>query len=177
MIAGGPAVIAPGEFRAFAGQFVTGVTVVTTRDGEGQFQGLTMNAVSALSLTPPLYLICVERNATTLPPLLESRLFGLSILSKEQSTIARLFATKNQNKFRDCPFVVGRTGVPLIAGALGHIECSVAQTIKAGDHVVVIGQVEHADIKGGEPLVYFRSAFLDLGGEPLGEARALAESP
>jgi flavin reductase (DIM6/NTAB) family NADH-FMN oxidoreductase RutF len=173
----GSAMVPPNEFRSFAGQFVTGVTVVTTRDGEGRFQGLTMNAVSALSLTPPLYLICVERNATTLAPLLESRVFGLSILNKNQSFIARLFATKSQNKFRECPFVVGRTGVPLIDGALGHIECSVVQTVEAGDHIVVIGQVEHADIKGGEPLVYFRSAFLDLGGKPLGDARALAKSP
>lgn len=169
--------VPPNEFRAFAGQFVTGVTVVTTRDGDGRFQGLTMNAVSALSLTPPLYLICVERNATTLAPLLESRVFGLSILNKNQSVIARLFATKSQNKFCECPFVVGRTGVPLIDGAVGHIECLVTQTIEAGDHVVVIGQVEHAGVKGGEPLVYFRSAFLDLGGQSLGDARALAESP
>ena len=42
--------------------FATGVTVLTTRDGE-QVHGMTANAFMSVSLRPPLVLISLDRRA------------------------------------------------------------------------------------------------------------------
>jgi len=51
------------EFRQVMGHFATGVTIITTHDGQGQLFGLTANAVCSVSLEPPLVLVCVYKEA------------------------------------------------------------------------------------------------------------------
>src|SRR6266480_570972 len=79
--------IDPSELRKVMGCFVTGVTVITTRDQSGNPYGLTANAVTSLSLTPPLLLICVDRKAETYPHFFDSKTFVLNILAEEQEAI------------------------------------------------------------------------------------------
>src|SRR2546423_383061 len=47
------------DFRKACGQFVTGVTVVTVRDGDGS-HGMTANSFTSVSLDPPLVLVSVD---------------------------------------------------------------------------------------------------------------------
>ena len=47
-------------FRDVIGRFATGVTVVTTTDGDSAV-GMTANAVSSVSLDPFLVLVCVDK--------------------------------------------------------------------------------------------------------------------
>ncbi|HEY6523791.1 MAG TPA: flavin reductase family protein, partial [Solirubrobacteraceae bacterium] len=42
------------RLRLAMGQFATGVTIITTRDRSGQAFGTTANAVTSVSLGPPL---------------------------------------------------------------------------------------------------------------------------
>src|SRR5262249_5093887 len=63
------------ELRRVMGLFATGVTVLTTRDSKGQPYGLTANAVTSLSLEPPLLIICIDKKAETHPHFFDSRLF------------------------------------------------------------------------------------------------------
>ena len=69
-------------FRRALAQFATGVTVVTTRDAAGQPMGLTVNAFSAVSLDPPLVLVCIDRRSETHGGFEASGLFGVSVLSE-----------------------------------------------------------------------------------------------
>jgi len=80
--------IQPSELRAFAGNFATGVAVVTTRGADGRCCGLTMNAVTSLSLSPPLLLICLDNEASTLRALEESNHFCLHFLAADQQAIS-----------------------------------------------------------------------------------------
>jgi flavin reductase (DIM6/NTAB) family NADH-FMN oxidoreductase RutF len=43
----------PEMFRKLAGHWLTGVSVVTTLDQDGKPVGMTMSAVTSLSLAPP----------------------------------------------------------------------------------------------------------------------------
>ena len=52
-----------GEYRRVMGLRAAGVTVVTTRGGDGRVWGLTATAVCAVSLEPPLLLVCIDRGA------------------------------------------------------------------------------------------------------------------
>src|SRR5438132_10198795 len=81
------------------GHFATGVTVITTRDEDGSPFGLTANAVSSVSLVPPLILICVDKQADTYPYFAKSKVFIVNILSEDQERISRRFATSGIEKF------------------------------------------------------------------------------
>ena len=50
--------ISSDDFRHAVGHFATGVTVVTSIGPDGEPVGTTANAVSSLSLDPPLILVC-----------------------------------------------------------------------------------------------------------------------
>jgi len=154
--------IDPAELRKVMGCFATGVTVITTRDQSGQPYGLTANAVTSLSLAPPLLLICVDRKAETYPHFFASTTFVLNILADDQEAVSRRFATTGGDKFAGLDFRLGRLGTPVLEGTLGHVECRIVDTIEGGDHVIHIGEVEHAEAGDGRPLLFFRGKYRHL---------------
>jgi flavin reductase (DIM6/NTAB) family NADH-FMN oxidoreductase RutF len=149
-------------FRKISGYWATGVSVLTTVNQAGRQYGLTMNALSSLSLAPPLLLVCIDNDSETIKPLAESKAFAISILKHEQKPIAQAFAMKGAEKFDHAALVKGRSGAALIAGALATIECRVTQCIEGGDHTVVFGQIERFEMGEGEPLIFYRGAYARL---------------
>lgn len=154
--------LSPGELRAFAGHFPTGVAVVTTAHPDGPLHGVTINAVTSLSLTPPLFLICLDHRSNTLGALLASGHFGLHFLAREQTELSRLFASKQEDKFAGIAHRRGGRGSPLIEGVVAAAECSVSEICPGGDHTIIIGAVDHVHVFGGEPLLYHRGTYAAL---------------
>jgi flavin reductase (DIM6/NTAB) family NADH-FMN oxidoreductase RutF len=154
------------ELRRVMGLFATGVTVITTRDQEGRPYGLTANAITSLSLVPPLLLICVDRKAETFPHFFDSKIFVLNILGEDQEELSRRFATTGGDKFAGLPCHLGRLGTPILDGVLGHIECRIVETMEGGDHVIHVGEVEHAELQGGRPLLFFQGKYHRLPQDP-----------
>jgi flavin reductase (DIM6/NTAB) family NADH-FMN oxidoreductase RutF len=153
----------PNELRKVMGLFTTGVTVITTRDQRGKPYGLTANAVTSLSLAPPLLLICVDRKAETFPHFFDSRIFVLNILAEDQEDLSRRFATTGGDKFAGLEYRLGRLDTPVLQGTLGYVECRIIETLEGGDHVIHIGEVEHAEVaRAGRPLVFFRGKYRQL---------------
>ncbi|HEY4135408.1 MAG TPA: flavin reductase family protein [Alphaproteobacteria bacterium] len=147
------------DLRLFAGHFATGVTVITTRDPSGGYCGLTMNAVSCVSLAPPMFLICVDERATTLKPLLDSGVFAINILAYDQDKVSNTFATKGENKFASVEYDTGLLDVPLIRGALAVAELKVAKQFVAGDHVIIVGEAQSTRVIESAPLLYYRGKY------------------
>ena len=144
------------DLRRAMGCFATGVTVITTRDQEGRPFGLTANAVTSLSLVPPLLLICVDRKAETFPHFFDSKIFVLNILADGQEEVSRRFAKTGGEKFAGVSYRIGHLDTPVLDGTLGHVECRIIETLEGGDHVIHIGEVEHAEMAGtGRPLLFF----------------------
>jgi 3-hydroxy-9,10-secoandrosta-1,3,5(10)-triene-9,17-dione monooxygenase reductase component len=152
----------PSELRRVMGCFATGVTIITTRDQSGRPYGLTANAVTSLSLEPPLLLICVDRNAETFPHFFDSKIFVLNILAEDQEEVSRRFAKTGGDKFAGLGYRLGRLDTPVLDGTLGHVECRIIETIEGGDHVIHIGQVEHAEATDGRPLIFYRGKYRHL---------------
>ena len=144
------------------GHFATGVTIVTTRDGRGSFYGLTANAVTSLSLVPPLLLVCVDRKAESFAHFYDSKTFVVNILAEDQEALSTRFAQSGGDKFAGVPFRLGRLGTPILDGALGHLECRIVETHEGGDHVIHVGEVEHAGARAGRPLLYFQGRYRHL---------------
>ena len=150
------------ELRRVLGHFATGVTVITTKDKGGKPYGLTANAFSSLSLDPPLALICIDKSVQCYAYFEESGLFAVNVLSENQEEIARRFATKGIEKFAGIKWRRGKTGLPLLDGAIAHVECEIVQTYEGGDHTIFVGRIVDAATSGDRPLIFFKGKYLRL---------------
>jgi flavin reductase (DIM6/NTAB) family NADH-FMN oxidoreductase RutF len=148
-----------GHLREFAGRFATGVAIIAAADGQGGYNGLVVNSVTALSLAPPLYLVCLDKNSNTLQAINQSGVFSINFLNADQVDISKHFASKTPDKFAAMEVGCGPGGAPLIEGALASCECRVTAVYPGGDHEIVVGAVDQVRIGEGAPLLFYRGAY------------------
>ena|SRR5438445_2909325 len=149
-------------FRAVAGAFPTGVTIVTTMGPDGAPRGLTSNAVCAVSLEPPLLLFCLNKKSNSLPCVLESKVFVVNFLAAGRGDLATKFASQAPDRFAGVrwePSEIAKGSPILVDDVIAHAECALLQAIDAGDHYVLLGHVDAASSSGGSPLMYFRRTY------------------
>jgi flavin reductase (DIM6/NTAB) family NADH-FMN oxidoreductase RutF len=151
--------IAGDQFRLTMGQLATGVTVVTVRDGAGLAHGMTASSVASLSLAPPMLLVCIDRDAAIHGMIVGAPEFGITILSADQEEVARRFADRDRHAFADGEWATSPAGLPLLAGGLAHLDCRRSAVYDGGDHSIVTGTVEWAEVREAAPLCYFRSRY------------------
>lgn len=153
------------EFRRACGQFPTGVTVVTVREGAGA-RGMTANSFTSVSLDPPLILVSIDRRNRTHALLQTGSRFAVNLLSEAQRQWSDRFAGRQgdlQSVFDDLPHCRTADGLPLLSGTLAAFVCRVAAIHPAGDHSLVIGRVEQiVTSPGAAPLLFFDSAYRAL---------------
>ncbi len=147
--------------RKIMGHFATGVTVVTT-DGVAGSHGLTANAVSSLSLDPPLVLVAVEKRAHSLEYLRQNRCFAINILRLEQEDISRRFATPGPKDFTGLSTTTATTAAPILADCLAFVDCQVVDILPGGDHDIFIGEIMAGELRDGDPLLYYAAAYRRL---------------
>jgi flavin reductase (DIM6/NTAB) family NADH-FMN oxidoreductase RutF len=145
-------------FRDVIGHFASGVTIITARHA-GIDYGVTANAVSSLSLEPPMMLVCLNRKSRTQGAVARSKAFSVNILNDSQGDLAVRFASSGPDKFRGVGHRYGDLGSPLLGGALAHLECWVMEEVQAGTHTVFLAGVHRAERFDGAPLAYFRGRF------------------
>jgi 3-hydroxy-9,10-secoandrosta-1,3,5(10)-triene-9,17-dione monooxygenase reductase component len=151
------------DFRCLMGFWATGVSVITAQGDEGP-AGATANALSSLSLDPPLALVCFDQSSRTLAAVRESERFGINMLSSGQEDVSRLFATKKsqEEKFAEIDHHLV-DGVPVIDGCLAYLVCALDSELRRGDHVIAIGQVLQSGVdEEASPLLFYRSEYLRL---------------
>ncbi|HXW84251.1 MAG TPA: flavin reductase family protein [Candidatus Binataceae bacterium] len=151
------------ELRRVMGHFATGVTVITTRRSSGELHGLTANAFTSLSLTPPLVVICVDKKAESYPCFEESKIFTVNILAADQESLSRRFAVSGGDKFIGVAYRAGGNGAPILEGTIAHIECKVVSAADGGDHTIYIGEVLEAETREAKPLLFFRGGYREIG--------------
>ena len=150
--------LTPDEFREVIGHFATGVTVITTTDGDRPL-GTTASAVTSLSLEPPMILVCMNKESATGLAMAAAGRFAVNILGEDQADLAVRFATKAPDKFDGVATTRGEYGEPLLADALATLECRVVEQTTGGTHVVFFGEVERGSARAGAPLAYYRGQF------------------
>ena len=147
------------------GHFPTGVTVVTTVH-DGRRHGMTANSVTSVSLEPVMILVCLMREARTHLAIRKAGRFAVNILGDDQEEVSRRFARPGQDHFEGLPVAEGPDGLPLIPGCLAYLTCTVHDVVAAGDHDIVLGNVEHCELSanGGNPLLFFQGGYQRLPG-------------
>lgn len=149
-------------FRAVLGRFATGVTIVTTVDEHGGDCGMTVSAFTSVSLRPPLVMVCIGHDASMYDAMTKATFFGVTMLAAGQEALSRHFADKEIDRFEGIGFHRGKTGVALLEDALAWLECRIVNRVEAGDHTLIIGQVETASPRAERPLLYYRGGYAQL---------------
>jgi flavin reductase (DIM6/NTAB) family NADH-FMN oxidoreductase RutF len=131
-------------------QFPYGLYAVTVAH-EGEEHGMTANWVTQASFDPPMVVVAVENASKTIGMIRDSHHFAVSVLQQGQRDLAgKLGRTSDQapNKLKGIktkPAPVSRT--PVLAEAIGWVECRVVATLPAGDHTLVLGEVIGAGVE------------------------------
>ena len=147
------------EFRRVMGHFATGVAVVTTLRADGHPTGATVSAVSAVSLSPTLMMVCLDDASQSNRAVAESGCFAVNVLAEGTGeALARRFAGK-EDKFQGVAYHGEATGAPVLDDALAWMDCRVVQAHAAGDHTLYVGELMAADAYPGTPLVYYRGGY------------------
>jgi flavin reductase (DIM6/NTAB) family NADH-FMN oxidoreductase RutF len=149
-------------FRKCCARFATGIAVATVTGEGGTPLGLTVNSFTSVSCCPPLVLICIDYRCAILSAFRASSYYGLNFLSADQQALSVRFSQREADRFDGVPWRTGETGVPLIDGCIGQLQCSVAQTVEAGDHAILIAEVVSATSSQGDPLIYYGSSYRHL---------------
>jgi flavin reductase (DIM6/NTAB) family NADH-FMN oxidoreductase RutF len=142
--------------------FTYGLYAVTAaHDGErGVF---TANWLSQASFEPPLVMLSVENDSSTLQLIRGSGRFVVCPLDADQKGLAgdlgrpKARAGDKFAKF-DLPVVETSSGDPALANSLGYVVCDVRSESPAGDSVVFIGEVVEARSFTDAPPLEMRAA-------------------
>ncbi|AKG75150.1 flavin reductase family protein [Salinicoccus halodurans] len=143
-------------FRNAMGRFATGVTVITVNEDE-ETRGMTANAFMSVSLDPKLVLISIDNRATMLDKLKGAESFGISLLTEEQKYLSMHFAKQKTYEGEILFDVIDE--VPVLRNSLAALICKNYQQIPAGDHTLILGQVEEILFDDGEPLTFFKGQY------------------
>ena len=149
------------EQKRIMGSFATGVTVASTLDGELGW-GMTANAVTSLSLDPPLVLLCVVRESLSHEKFSKAGCFALNILAAEHEELSNRFAFKGPKDFSGIETRTAETGAPIMVDALGWLDCRTVEVLAGGDHDIFVGEIQAGDAREGDPLLYFAGKYARL---------------
>ena len=154
-------------FRTVMGHFATGVTVVTTLDGDRP-EGITVNALSSVSLDPPLIMVALDRRRFITPSVHRSGRFAVNVLGEGQQLLSDCFAgapvVPGRDMFCGARWLPGEAGLPLLGDAIATLECTVVDTYPAGDHDLFIARVDAVTNLAHHPLplLYYRRHYLKI---------------
>lgn len=153
------ATLDPRALRDAFGAFVTGVTIVTTRDDAGNPIGFTANSFTSVSLDPPLLLICLARTSRNFATMTGAKTFAVNILSEGQKDLSNTFARPVEDRFAAAVWSDAPRGSPVFADVAAWFECSMQAVLDAGDHVILLGRVSAFDNSGRNGLGYARGGY------------------
>ena len=149
----------PSAFRETLGRFATGVALITA-SADGAPLGLIANSLAAVSLSPPLVSFCPSRGSFTWSRMRRGRRFGVNLLGAQHEDYVRRAASPRADRFSNIEWEHTASGVPRVADSLAFVDCALADEHPAGDHWIVVGHVEDADVDpGAAPLVFWASRF------------------
>jgi 3-hydroxy-9,10-secoandrosta-1,3,5(10)-triene-9,17-dione monooxygenase reductase component len=177
-----PVNVSTAAFRTVMGQFATGVTVVTALDGDRPC-GITVNALTSVSLEPATVIIALDRKRFIVPTIDASGRYAINVLAEDQQWLSDCFAganvPPNRDAFCGAQWYPGETGLPVLVGALAALECEVADRFEVGDHYLYVGRVRALALEepAAPPLLYHRKRYLRIERATTAQVVGKPESP
>ena len=151
-------IINKNNFKKTLSTFVTGITVVATKNNSILY-GKTINSFSSLSLSPPLVLFSLDKKSSKLKIFKDSKTVSINILSSNQKIISNNFAKKNPD-WNKIEYDVLKNGNPIIKNCVSNLDCKIEDKIKKGDHIIFICKVTKVINNNKlKPLIYYNSKY------------------
>ena len=123
---------------------------------------MTVSSFTSVSIEPPLVLVCIDFRSSVHPHFRSNTHFAVNVLHESQQELSVRFSDVPSGRFDGIDWRAGTAGAPLISGALAIFECQVKDTVEAGDHAILIGEVIRAESHEGKPLLYFHRSYRSL---------------
>lgn len=143
--------IDPFALRRAFGSFMSGVTVVTTRTAQGTPLGFTANSFSSVSMDPPMLLVCPSRSMSSFQAFEACEHFAVNILAEGQEHVSNTFASFKGDRFAEVDWQRDQHNCPLLTGTAANFSCRTVRVVPAGDHVVLLGEIDRfaqSDLRG-----------------------------
>ena len=146
------------QFRQVLGNFPTGVVIISGIDQSGLPQGVTIGSFTSVSLDPPLVGFFPGFTSVTWPMIAASGSFCANVLAEDQGELCWRFAKETEGRYEGVQWTSAPSGSPKIAGALAYIDCTIESSSPVGDHLFVVGRVQHLEKVSGsdKAMVFFR---------------------
>lgn len=151
------------ELRRVMAEYPTGVVLVTAYSADGPV-GMTCNSFTSVSLEPKLVSICVALTSSTWPLIRAGGRFCVNVAADHHAELTRTFSARGVDRFGAGSWR-RRPGGPALSDALAWLDCRIWDECEAGDHVMVIGEVQSMEVRGRSagPLVFWRGAYGTVG--------------
>lgn len=147
------------KFKEALRQWVAGVTIVTTRDGD-TMHGMTASSFTSVSINPHLILVALAQHVYSHALIEKSGIFAANILHTGQVEWAKRFAgmyPEIEDRFFDIDHTTAETGAPILPGSLAYVDCTVEHAYPAGDHTIFVGRVVAASGPGGNDALLYHN--------------------
>jgi flavin reductase (DIM6/NTAB) family NADH-FMN oxidoreductase RutF len=143
-----------------------GLYIITSKS-EKDIAGSTVTWVSQSSMQPPMVMVGLSQDSFTSQIVARSGKFALHFLGKTQKDIAQKFfkpAQEQDGLISGFKYKEGITGSPVLLDLPAYIECHVVETVKKGDHHVVIAEVIEAVVQHEMEPLALRETGWNYGG-------------
>lgn len=145
------------------GQFATGVCVVSALDKAGNPIGITINSFGSVSLDPALALWSIQNSSDLFEFWTHTHKYAINILASDQQAISGQCAKPGQHGLQNDQVEMSDTGIPLVAGALASFEMTLEQVVPAGDHHLILGNIDKYQVNDSlSPLVFHKGQYHTL---------------
>lgn len=152
--------IDPRTFRTVMGHYPTGVCIITASDPDGRALGMTVGTFTSVSLDPPLVGFFPDRKSTTWPAIAATGRFCVNVLADDQQQLCLTFASRGTDKFAEVIHNLSENGQPILDRVAAWIDCTVYAVHEAGDHYLVLGEVQAMGVQSElSPLLFVRGQF------------------
>jgi rubredoxin/flavin reductase (DIM6/NTAB) family NADH-FMN oxidoreductase RutF len=117
---------------------------------DGKYNGQIANTVFQTTAEPPTIAICINKQNLTHEYIESSRLFSVSILTKDtpMQFIGRFGfrCGRDLDKFKEIDHKIGKHGTPIVTQhTAGYLECEVIDGIDLGSHRLFVGKLLDAE--------------------------------
>ena len=153
------------DFRNAMKRWTTGVTIVTSRDGEHRV-GMTVSSFTSVSVDPPVVCVSINHYSQAYAIIDHSEVFAVTVLQKKQEAISECFAGRipdDGDRFYGIDTFTLETGAPLISDGIAFFDCKVTKKVTFGSNTVYFGlvlAVKHVD--DNDPLLYTNRTYQSL---------------
>jgi len=149
------------QFRAAMRTFPATVTIVTANDGKRD-HGMTVTAVTSVSMSPPSLMVCLNNRTLLHEMLLSQANFAVNVLSDEHPEISEAFSGKMdaQERFTTAKWERDAAGMLVLPSAHANVVCRRMVAVPYGTHTIFVGQVTRARAGGRtRPLLYAEASY------------------